>query len=115
MNSHGRVHHLIASLNPNYAVRRCVWAGIPGFQEADAEVYAFIVGSMLKFTPRTLQLISQQMSPLAIGVLFWGAAELKRACGFSLRLDRDEWPSASVCLELARYAEDGCPLVDDNR
>ncbi len=72
MNSEGRVHHLIISLNPSYVVRPCFWARLPGFEEADAEAYAFIVGSVLKFKPRTLDLIFQQMSPLAIGVFAVG-------------------------------------------
>jgi hypothetical protein len=115
MKSKGRVHHLILNLNPNYTARPCFWTRLPEFEEADTEAYAFIVSSVLKFKPRTLDLIFKQMSPLAFGILLWSAAEMKRACGYSLNLKAIEGASTNERQQLARYADDGCPLVDDNR
>ncbi len=114
MNYEGQVYRLIVSLNPRYAVRNCEWTGMAGFEDADAEVLAFIIGSILKFKPRMLELIAQQMSPLAVGYLLWSAAEMKHACGFSLNLRTVMRPSASERSELARYADDGNALCDDN-
>jgi len=107
MKDEGRVYHLIASLNPDYTVRPCFWSRLPEFEEADTEAYAFIVGSVLKFKPRTLDLIFQQMSPLAMGILLWSAAEMKRACGFSLNLKAVAGSPANERRELARYVDDG--------
>jgi hypothetical protein len=59
--------------------------------------------------------MAQQISPLALGYLLWGTAEMKRATGHSVNLKIANWPSAHERTELARLADDGCPLVEDNR
>ena len=114
MRSQGQVHHLIASLNPSYTIRPCAWTGNPGWENADAEAYAFIVGSVLKFPASVLQLMAQHLSPPAMGYLLWGAAEMKRATRYSVNMKIAKWPSADERAELARYADDGAPLCDDN-
>ena len=103
MNSEGQVHRLIVGLNPRYTVRPCKWAGVPGFEEADAEAFAFVIGSVLRFKPRVLGVIAQEMSPLAIGILLWGASEIKRACGFSLDLKKAKSLCAGERVELSGF------------
>jgi hypothetical protein len=115
MRNEGQVHELIASLNPHYAVRPSEWTAMPGFEDADSDAYAFIVGSAFKFKPRTLDVLAQQMSPLAIGLLFWGAAEMKRARRLLLEVNSPKPSSASERAEQARCADDGNPHCDDNR
>lgn len=115
MRNEGQVHELIVSLNPQYAVRPSEWTAMPGFEDADSDAYAFIVGSAFKFKPRTLDVLARQMSPLAIGLLFWGAAEMRRARRLLLEGNSPKPPSASERAEQARCADDGNPHCDDNR
>jgi hypothetical protein len=79
MINRGEVLNLIIQFNPHYGVRSCKWTKMPGFAEADVEAFAFIACCALKFHKQVVGLVANQLSPLAVGILWWAATEVRRA------------------------------------